>query len=142
MVALITWLVVYILILMTLREASRPFRNRTWFKVLFLPGTLLAVVVQSVAAYLALSPRVKVSLLGDRKPAFALQSEKLPCLSGALFVLVKHLLFYILVVVGLVQMESRGLLEIRSMALPTLYPQKILTAHIDFNFGDYTEGSL
>lgn len=141
MLHLITWLAIYFLLLFGLGRVIRDWRDRTWFKVLFLPGTLIAVLPQAVASLLCLGGACRVSPIGDRRPTFGVDDfSRIPSFAGALFVLLSHLLFYVLFLVGVILLQSGGHLNAQLVSLPTLYPEQALEGNIQVNLKGYLEG--
>ncbi len=137
MLLLITWIVIYIFIVLALNKVVRPAQNRAWFKILFFPGTLLAAAVQAVAARLCVGSAYRISLIRDGKAAFEFEKKRLPLLSGALFLLVAHLIIYLLYMSGALFLDSRGVPGIYSISLPNLYPQELFRGVIYFDFREY-----
>jgi len=140
MLDLIAWLGVYTLVLLALGRLARPWRERTWFKVLFFPGTILAAGVQVVAALLSVAGGARISPVGDKAPVFRFDQAKVPCLAGALFILLAHAFLYVIYLVAAAQVESAGLSNLHWLSLPRLYPEKIVEGHVDFDFRGYLAG--
>lgn len=46
MLHLVAWVAIYTLVLWAVVGLIKPLRDRTWFKMLFLPGTLVAAMIQ------------------------------------------------------------------------------------------------
>src|SRR5688572_25977259 len=101
---LLSWLLVYTLILAALGWAVRPVRDRRWFKILLFPGTILASGIQAACALLSVATACRFSPIRDREPSFELERERVPCLGGALFVLLTHATLYFLYVILTLQL--------------------------------------
>ncbi len=140
MLDIFAWLLVYILILFGVNRAVEPWRDRLWFKIAFFPGTLLAVLVQAVGALLCVGSASRVNLFGDRRPAFAFEKERVPCLAGALFLIVSQTIFYAIYLYAATTAESWGYLYTAWTSLPSLYPAEAIEGYIFFDFRGYRLG--
>src|SRR6185369_1805497 len=114
MLHVLSWLFVYTLILAALAWSVRPVRGRKWFKIVCLPGTFIAASIQAAAAYLSVAVGFLIYPLRDGEPAFELERDRVPCLSGALFVLLTHAALYVLYLILVAELESGALLDIHS----------------------------
>ncbi len=137
MLQILSWLLVYTLIQVALGWAVRPLRDRSWFKVLCLPGTLLAASIQSASAFLSVATNFRFSPFRDGEPAFELERDRVPCLSGALFVLLTHAALYVLYLILAAELESAALLDIHSVRLPGL---SLPEARLEAGFAEYLRG--
>jgi hypothetical protein len=140
MIHILAWFAVYILILYWLGRVLAPWRERSWFKIAFLPGAMLAAVLQTASGLLCLGATCKISPVADRRPTFGLEGGKVPCLAGALFVLLSHFLFYVVFLIFVSQLEGRGLLNAHVVSLPNLYPYQVMEGHIEVNLRGYLSG--
>ncbi len=140
MLDIVAWLVVYALILFGVNWAAEPWRDRLWFKILFLPGTLLAVLVQVAGALLCVGSASRVNLFGDRRPAFAFEKERVPCLAGALFVVVSQTILYTIYLYAATTAESWGHIYTAWLSLPSLYPAEAMEGYIFLDFRGYRQG--
>ena len=130
MLHILAWLAVLTVILFALGEAIRPFRTRHWFKLLFLPGVLLAIAVQGLAAGLCVEARFKSSPLQEGGAAFFMQKNDLPPLVGASFVLVSHTLIFAFFVGMVTLFDSVSALDSSGVLLPSLYASHMSDGHL------------
>lgn len=140
MLRIVTWLAVYTLLVYALGRVVRPWKDRSWFKASFLPGTVLGVLVQKVAAALCLSTRCRCSPLGDRRPAFDVDTARVPVLAGALFVLLSHVLFYVVFLFGVSYLEARGSLNAHVVSLPDIPTYQAMEGYFHLDAREYVEG--
>src|SRR5262245_1215023 len=131
---LLSWLLVYTLILAALGWAVQPVRDRKWFKVLLFPGTIVAAGIQAGCALLSVATACQFSPLLDGEASFELERERVPCLAGAVFVLLTHSTLYFLYVVLTLQFASSALLEAYPIRLPGLVSRKVL---LETGFAEY-----
>lgn len=122
MLHILAWLAILTVILFALGEAIRPFRTRHWFKLFFLPGVMLAIGIQGLAARLCVEARYKSAPLHEGEAAFFMQKNDLPPLVGASFVLVSHTLIFAFFVGMVTLFASVSALDPGAIALPSLYP--------------------
>lgn len=137
MLHIVAWLAVYAVVLFVLGEAVRPYRKQRWFKVLFFPGVLIAVGVQAVASKLCVGGKLKFALLKSGEAALFMTKRDVPCLAGALFVLVSHALFYTLFFITVSRLENAVDFDARMISLPSLYPHDMLEGQIVVDVKDY-----
>ena len=133
MLHILAWLGVLTVILFALGEAIRPFRTRHWFKLLFLPGVLLTIAVQGLAARLCAEARFKISPLKEGEAAFFMQKSDLPPLAGASFVLVSHTVIFAFFVGMVTLFESVSALDPAAVLLPSLYPSHMSEGSLSVN---------
>jgi hypothetical protein len=141
MLHLIVWVAVYTLIVWLLGSAVRSWRHRHWFKVLFLPGTLVAALVQSISALLCLGSVKEVHFFRDGKPFLEFDRSRIAYVGGGLFVLLAHGLFFTVFLLAVTQMEAEGLLDAHAISLPDLYPYEMIEGDVDVSVRPYLEGS-
>ena len=130
----------YVVVFNLLGLMVRPWRERTWFKVLFLPGTILAVALQGTAALLCVGVRCKAAPVKDREPSFRFENGRVPCFAGALFVLVSHFLLYAVFLLGVTQLESKGWMRADLVALPSRDASELLAGYIEVDFRGFLAG--
>jgi hypothetical protein len=137
---LVLWIGLYTLILLALGSTIRPWCNRTWFKLLCLPGTLLGAGLQGLAALLALGSIKKANFFRDGKPFLEFELSRLPNLGTGVFVASCHGLLFTLFLVSVSQLESSGLL----CAMPPSLPEISLSAIAEGNIrtGAYFHGTV
>ncbi len=135
----LSWLAVYSGLLFGLNRAVGPFRERRWFKVLFFPGTLLAALVQAVPARLCVAPSFEVSLLGEGRPAFDFKEGRVPCLGGALFLLLSQALLYTIWLILAGELDLVACLDAGGLNLPAFHLRDFLQGRSGIRSGDYFE---
>jgi hypothetical protein len=114
------WLVIYVLALGAVGWGLRPWYRRRWFKLLFLPGTLLGALLQALAALLCVHPIKKVHGFKDGQPFVELGLPRIPTLGAALFVVVTQTALFVLFLLSTLELEAAGLFKGNGLALPTL----------------------
>ncbi len=140
MLHLITWLAIYALVLFALAPAVRSWRETRWFKWIFLPGTLLAVLIQAIAALLCVGRRFELSLWRSGRPAFRMHRENVPWVAGAVFVLLSHLAAYVLFLLAVARVEAIAELECDLVCLPQLHPHDMLDGRFEVEVSGYLAG--
>lgn len=136
MLHIVAWLAVYAVVLFMLGQVIRPWRTRRWFKAIFLPGVLIAIGVQAAAARLCVGGHYKTAPLKAGEFAFSIEKD-VPCLAGALFVFVSHVLFYALFFFTVRQLETIVGLEVEAISLPGLHPHQVLEGTIEVDARAY-----
>src|SRR5882672_227354 len=123
----LSWLAIYTGFLFAMNRAAGPLRERRWFKILFLPGTLFATLFQAVPARLCVAPTFEVSPAGEGKPAFAFKKDgRVPCLAGALFLLMSQSLLYVVWLFLAEQLQLAGRLDACGLSLPACHFAEVL----------------
>jgi hypothetical protein len=140
MLILVSWLAVYTLILLILNWVLRPVQDRIWFKVLFLPGTLIAIATQTIAGILTIGQAFRAFPIQDGKLAFEFRKDRLPCLAGTLFILLAHLFIFLLFFGGMLYLDSADLYRPDAVNLPDLYPGALFSGWVYWDFREYLWG--
>ena len=135
---LLSWLAAYAAILFAMGRLAGGLRRRRWFKLAFFPGTLLAALVQAVPARLCVSPGFEVSPAAEGRPAFAFKEDaRIPCLGGALFLLLSQGLLYVVWLVLAGRLELAGRLDACGLNLPACHFAEVVQGQARVSFGDY-----
>jgi hypothetical protein len=135
---LLSWLAVYAAILFAMSRLAGGLRRRRWFKLAFLPGTLLAALVQAVPARLCVSPGFEVSPAAEGRPAFAFKDDaRVPCLGGALFLLLSQCVLYLAWSFAAGQLELPGRLDACGLSLPACHFAEVVQGQARVSFRDY-----
>ena len=137
MLHLIVWVVIYTVIVWLLGNSVRAWRDRFWFKVLFLPGTLLTALLQVVSGFLCLGAVKEVSFFRDGKPFLEFDRSRIAFVGGGLHVLLVHGLFFAIFFFVSTRMETGGLLDAHAVSLPNLYPYEVIEGEVEVSVGPY-----
>ena len=137
---IVAWLAIYTVLIYVLGLVVRPWRDRSWFKALFLPGILVAIALQKVSAALCLGVPCTISPLEDGRPAFGFDARRVPCLAGALFILVCHFFIYVVFIFSASKLDSAGLVETDVVSLPTLHAHQVANGYVRVDARGYVRG--
>ncbi len=140
MLHIVAWLGIYSAVLLCIGKLIGPWRDRRWFKVLFLPGTFLTVVVHTAASWLCIGGKIRSEPLRDACPVISVDRDKVPYFAGALFLLVSHALFYTVFVVAVYNLQTAGLVRADLVKLPSVYPYEWLEGRIELDLRHYLGG--
>ena len=77
MLHIVTWLGIYAFLLVGIGRAVEQFATRRWFKILFLPGTLLAIGVQVCGSVLCVGRAMKLEPIRSGRPAFTITPARM-----------------------------------------------------------------
>lgn len=140
MLGLVAWLAVYVLLLWLLGMAADPWRSRRWFKAFFLPGTLLAIGLQQLAARACVGTRYKTSAFREG-PCFSFdRTAQVPWLAGALFVVLSHVLLYSVFLLIAVRLDAAGWWNAGLVSLPGIEAEDALAGRIEIDLQGYIHG--
>ncbi len=139
MLHLVAWVAIYTLVLWAVGGLIKPWRDRTWFKMLFLPGTLVAALIQSISALLCFGSVKEVHFFRDGKPFLEFDKSRIPYLGGGLFVLLSHAVLFTGFFFAASQLETAGLVDAHAVVLPNLSPLDLLEGEVELSAGPYFE---
>lgn len=140
MLSLVTWLAVYTLILYVIGQVVDPWKDRTFFKILFLPGTVLAMILLKLVAILCLGNRCSLSPIGDRCPTFEVDESNVPPLAGVLFILISHALLFVIFLGSATRLEGAGKLDAHVVTLPNLPTRAAMKGYFHVDARGYVRG--
>jgi len=137
MLQTVIWIGLYTLILLGVGWAIGSWSERTWFKVLVLPGTLLGAVIQALSAFACIGSIKAVHFFRDRKPFLEVEQSRLPFLGGGLRVLLAHLLLFTVFLFLVSEAEAVAKVDAHALHLPDLCAEEILEGDVEIEAGPY-----
>jgi hypothetical protein len=140
MLQITLWALLYLVLLLVIGASTRRVRHRAWFKLVFLPGTILAGSLKGLAALLCLGSIRGFGLFRDREAFVKVREGRLPYLPGGLCLAATHALLFALWLLGAGRLAEAGLLAPGRVRLPDLYPYDILDGVVAVDASTYLAG--
>jgi hypothetical protein len=137
MLHIVAWAALYSLILVLIGWVTRSWRDRTCFKLIFLPGTAVGALIKRIASLISLGSAGTIQFVQDREPYFKPGASRVSFLTGGLFLILTHGMLYVLFAVVMNLLDARGVLAAYEVSLPNLYPYDIAEGYIEIAVAPY-----
>jgi hypothetical protein len=137
MLETVVWAGLYTLILLGVGWVIGSWSERTWFKILLLPGTLLGAMIQALSALVCVGSIKAVHFFRDHKPFLELEQSRLPYFGGGLRVLLAHLFLFTVFFFVVSEAAAVAEVDVHALHLPELCVEEVLDGDVEITAGLY-----
>jgi hypothetical protein len=137
MLQTVIWIGLYTLVLLGVGCVVGSWAERTWFKLLLLPGTLLGAAIQAASAVVCVGSIKAVHFFRDHKPFLEIEQSRLPYFGGGLRVLVAHLFLFTVFLLLISEAEAVAKVDTHALHLPDFCAEDLLAGEADIEAGPY-----
>lgn len=137
---IVVWLGIYVFLLWALRLVVGTWRDQLWFRCVFAPAMIVTALVLRPLGRLCFGKRSRVRPLESGVRAVAVEGERVPCLAGALWLVLTHLIVYILFISAASQIATFTGLGVDTVVLPEIDVDELFLGRIELDWNDSIEG--
>jgi len=129
-VQLLIWGAIYLGALWALGRTVRPWCSTSWYKLAFLPGTLIAAALDTAATLLCTGRVKRWNFFRNGKSFVETDNSRLPHLAGGLCVLWNHVACFVLYAALAGALAERGHPCAAAAQLPHISPSELLAGEL------------